>query len=117
MTWISTKASRIRLLGLTTLPLSILTQAFASEVIPFDTDSSFWVCDNSATGYICNNKSLFSGELVPSIYIVGAAMGTTKPTLMGMVILCTTDDNGKTHSFTLTHVNYMPKLPVNLQST
>ncbi len=114
MTRISTKASCIRLLGLTTLPLPILTQDFASEVIPFDTDSSFWVCDNSATGHICNNKSLFSGELVPSIYIVGAATGTRELTLMGTVILCTTDDNSKKHSFTLTHVNYMPKLPINL---
>ncbi len=82
MTWFLTKASRIRLFGLTTLPLSILTQAFANEVIPFDTDSSFWVCDNLATGHICNNKFLFSGELVPLIYIVGAATGTTEPTLM-----------------------------------
>jgi hypothetical protein len=74
----------------------------------------FWVCDNLATGHICNDKLLFSGELVPSIYVVGAATGTSKPTLMGAVILCTTDDNGKKHTFMLTHVNYMPKLPVNL---
>ncbi len=117
MTRISTKASRIRLLGLTTLPSSILKQAFASEVIPFDTDSSFWVSDNLASRHICNNKSLFSGELVPLIYIFGAATGTTEPTLMRMVILFTTDDNGEKHSFTLTHVNYMPKAPVNLLST
>ena len=111
------EASCTILLGLTTLPLSILTQAFASEVIPFDTDSSFWVCNNLVTGHICNNKSLFSGEMVPSIYIVGAAMGTTEPILMGTVLLCTTDDNGKKHIFTLTHVNYIPNLPVNLLST
>jgi hypothetical protein len=36
---------------------------------------------------------------------------------MGTVILCTTDDNGKKHIFTLTHMNYMPKLPFNLVST
>jgi hypothetical protein len=29
----------------------------------------------------------------------------------------TTDNNGKKHTFTLTHVNYMPKLPVNIMST
>jgi hypothetical protein len=91
-----------------------LTQAVASEVIPFNTDSSFWV---SATGHICNNKSLFSGELVPSIYTVGAATGTTEPALMGTVILRITDDNGKKHAFTLTNVNYMPQSPVNLLST
>jgi hypothetical protein len=106
-----------RLLGLTTLPLSILTLAFASEVIPFNTDSSFWVCNNLATGHICNNKSLFSGEMAPLIYIVGAATGRTEPTLMGMVVLCTTDNNGKKHVFTLTHVNYTPNPPVDLLST
>jgi hypothetical protein len=74
-------------------------------------------CNNSATGHICNDKSLFSGELVPSIYVVGATTGTSEPTLIGTVILCTTDDNGKKHTFMLTHVNYMPKLPVNLLST
>ncbi len=103
--------------GFATLPSLILTQACARKIIPLDTDSSFWVCDNLATGHICNDKSLFSGELVPSIYVVGAATGTSKPTLMGTVILCTTDDNGKKHTFMLTHMNYMPKLPVTLLST
>ena len=83
----------------------------------FDTDSSFWVCDNLATGHICNDRSLFTGNLVPSIYIVGAATGTLEPTLMGTVTLRLTDDNGDRHKFTLTHVNYMPASPVNLLST
>jgi hypothetical protein len=30
----------------------------------FDTDSSFWVWDSSATGHICKDKSLFTGDLV-----------------------------------------------------
>jgi hypothetical protein len=64
-----------------------MTQIYANATSFFDTDSSFWVCDNSATGHICNDKSLFSGELVPSIYIVGAATGTSEPTLMGTVVL------------------------------
>jgi hypothetical protein len=34
--------------------------------LSFDTDSPFWVCGNSATGHICNNKELFADELVPS---------------------------------------------------
>ncbi len=45
-TWISTwkssfKATQTMLHGFTTLSFSILTQAFASEMIPFNTDSSF----------------------------------------------------------------------------
>jgi hypothetical protein len=94
-----------------------MTQIYANAMSFFNTDSSFWVCDNSVTGHVCNDKSLFSGELVPSIYIVGAATGISEPALMGIVILWFTDDNRNKHTFTLTHVNYMPKSPVNLLST
>jgi hypothetical protein len=61
-------------------------------------------------------KSLFSGDLVPSIYKVSTANGTDSPTLMGTVILQLRDNEGVVHNFTLTHVNYMPKSPVNLLS-
>ncbi len=80
----------------------------------FDTDSSFWVCDNSATGYICKDKSLFTGDLVPSIFEVGSATGILTLTLMGTVTLRLTDDEGVLHSFELTNVNYLPNSPVNL---
>jgi hypothetical protein len=80
----------------------------------FNTDSSFWVCDNSATGHICKDKSLFTGDLVPSIFEVGSATGILTPTLMGTVALWLTDDEGVFHSFELTNVNYLPNLPVNL---
>ncbi len=99
------------------MPSSTMTQIYANAISFFDTDSLFWVCNNSATGHICNDKSLVSGELVPSIYIVGTATGTSEPTLMGTVVLWLIDGNGDKHTFTLTHMNYMPKSPVNLLST
>ena len=58
-----------------------------SDLSFFDTDSSFWVCDNSAAGHICKDKSLFTGDLVPSIFEVGSATGILTPTLMGTIIL------------------------------
>jgi len=103
--------------GFTTFACSTLASVHENTMTSFDTDSSFWVCDNSATRHICNDKKLFIGDLNPSIYIVGAATGTLEPTLMGTVQLRTTDDNGKKQTFTLTHVNYMPTSPVNLLST
>ncbi len=106
------------LMGFTTFAYSTLAASVNENTMTsFDTDSSFWVCDNSATGHICNNQSLFTGNLVPSIYIVGAATGTSEPALMGTVELRITDDDGEKHKFTLTHVNYMPTSPVNLLST
>jgi hypothetical protein len=38
------------------------------------------------------------------------------PTLMGLVVLCLTDDKGVKHSFALTNVNYLLELPVNILS-
>ncbi len=90
--------------------------AHLSDLSFFDTDFSFWVCDNSATGHICKDKLLFTGDLVPSIFEVGSATGISTPTLMGTVILRLTDDEGVTHSFEFTNVNYLPDSPVNLLS-
>jgi len=86
------------------------------SMLSFDTDSSFWVCDNAATGHICRDKSLFYGDLVPSIYEVSSANGIDSPTLMGTVILRLGDNAGIMHEFRLTHVNYMPNSPVNFFS-
>jgi len=95
---------------------TMAASAHLSDISFFDTDSSFWVCDNSATGHICKDKSLFTGDLVPSIFEIGSATGISTPTLMGMVVLRLTDDEGVTHSFELTNVNYLPDSPVNLLS-
>ena len=83
-------------------------------MLSFGTDLSFWVCDNAATSHICQEKSLFSGDLVPSTYKVSTANGIDSPTLMGTVILRLRDNEGVMHEFTLTHVNYMPESPVHL---
>ena len=72
--------------------LTILTHTTIADRLthdplsPFDTDSSFWVCDNSATGHICNTKTLFTDELVPSIFEVGSATGILTPTLMAILL-------------------------------
>ena len=83
----------------------------------FDTDSSFWVCDNSATGHICNDASMFHGELIPSVYGVATASGTSNSLKMGTVILWLRDDEGVEHTFTLKECIYMPSSPVNILST
>jgi hypothetical protein len=85
-------------------------------MISSDTDSSFYVCDNAATGHICKDKSLFSGDLVPLIYIISTANGIDSPTLMGNVNLHLRDNEGNKHEFNLTEVNYIANSPVNLLS-
>ena len=46
-----------------------------TSVATFDSASSFWVCDNSATGHIFKLKSMFCGSLVPSVWTVSTATG------------------------------------------
>jgi hypothetical protein len=106
-----------KLVGFTTNPSPTMARIYVNATLSFDTDSSFWVCNNSATGHTCNDYLLFSGELVPSIYLVDAATGTSEPTLMGIIVLCLTDNNCDKHTFMLIHMNYMTKSPVNLLST
>jgi hypothetical protein len=74
---------------------TLIVQDKFDQLSLFNTDSSFWVCDNSATGHICKDKALFTGDLVPSIYEIGLATGILNPTLMGMVTLRLTDDEGE----------------------
>jgi hypothetical protein len=80
-------ANCTQLVEFTTIPSSTMTWIYAKATSFFNTDSSFWVCNNSATGHTCNDKSLVSGELIPSNYIVGTATGTSEPTLTGTVVL------------------------------
>jgi hypothetical protein len=80
-------ANCTQLVGFTTIPSSTMTWIYANAMSFIDTDSSFCVCNFSATGHACKDKSLFSGELIPSIYIVAPATGTSEPTLMGTVVL------------------------------
>ncbi len=95
---------------------STFTEVQISSLSSFDTDLSFWVCDNVATGHICKDKSLFTRDLIPSIYEIGMAAGKSIPTLIGTVTLRVTKDNGVKHSFVLDNVNYLPNWPVNLLS-
>ncbi len=95
---------------------TLTSQDELDQLSSFDTDSSFWVCNNSVTGHICKDKSLFTGDLVPFIYEIGSTTGTSNPSFMGTITLRLIDDEGEKPSFVLNNVNYLPDLPVNLLS-
>ena len=65
-----------------------------NRMLTIDTDSSFWVCDNSAMGNIFSDIKQFHGKLVLSVYIVGARTGTISPYHMDTVIIWLIDDKG-----------------------
>ncbi len=96
--------------------LTFAAMAQLSNLSFFDTDSSFWVYNNSASGHICKDKSLITRDLVPSIFEAGSATGILTLTLMGTSTPRLTDDEGVFHSFDLISVNYCPDSPVNILS-
>ncbi len=44
--------------------LTFAATAQLSDLSFFNTDSTFWVCDNSGTGHICKDKLLFVGDQI-----------------------------------------------------
>ena len=86
--------------------------------VPFDTDSIFFVCDNSTTGHICNDLQKFiPGTLQQTNRRLTTANGTGPPVQEGTIRINLTDDDGKIHIFILEGCIYHPDSPVNLLST
>jgi hypothetical protein len=108
---------------LTTFALpSILKQAFTADSndtsISFDSDSTTIVLDNSATYHICNDKSMFIGNIInlPADSQIGVetAGGTAKSVGHGSIRITFHDNNGILHSQTIDDVLYFPSSPVNI---
>ena len=86
--------------------------------IHFDTDSVFFVCDNSTTGHICNDIQKFvPGTLHQTNKSLTTANGTGPCLQEGTVRLHLNDDDGMKHIFILDNCLYHPNSPVNLLST
>ena len=115
-----TKSSYIacsRLQGFTTSFADADVEKINTQV-PFDTDSIFFVCDNSTTGHICNDLTRFvPGSLQQTTRRLTTANVTGLIVQEGTININLTDDDGKVHLFLLEGCIYHPDSPVNLLST
>ena len=84
----------------------------------FDTDSTTIICDNSANVHICNDKSMFVGDILPDKSSQVATIGgkQNRPRGVGTVCWKWKDDGGKYHAFDIKNVLYFPDSPVNILS-
>ncbi len=86
--------------------------------IHFNTDSVFFVCDNSTTDHIFKNvQRVIPGSLCQTNKSLTTANGTGPCLQEGTVWLHLNDDNGVKHIFILDNCLYHPDLLVNLLST
>eukprot|EP00956_Cyclotella_meneghiniana_P034393 scaffold104389_cov21-Cyclotella_meneghiniana.AAC.1 len=80
----------------------------------WDTDGVFFCVDNCATCIICNDKSLFVGDLKPCTSEVHTSNGQNTPALEGTIRLVLTDDTGDRHQYDIKGALYDPESPFNL---
>ncbi len=86
--------------------------------VHFDTNSVFFVCDNSTTGHICNNICKFiPGLLHQTNKSLTTAIGTGPCLQEGTVRIHLNNNDGQKHIFILNSCLYHPDSLVNLLST
>ena len=101
----------------TNLVLSAKTGPLRSFVSFDDLPTTTMVLDNSATGYICNDRSAFVEYIsVPEEHAPGVVTvnGKTMALGIGSVAVAWDDDDGAEHTTTLHGVLHIPDSPVNL---
>ena len=76
------------------------------DLATWDTDSSSMVCDNSANVHICNNRSMFVGDLSSVSNHKVATIGGKghQPSGIGTVRWSWRDDKGKLHEYDVENV-------------
>ena len=103
--------------GFTTSFADVDTEQLNTQ-IHFDTDSLFFVCDNSTTGHICNDiRKFVPGSIRQTNKSLTTANGTGSCLQEGTVKIRLIDDTGTQHIFILDNCLYHPESPVNLLST
>lgn len=84
----------------------------------FDSDSMSFVCDNSANVHICNDKSMFVGDITRVHLNAVATIGGKANHLSGTGIVKWSwkDDSGVLHTYLIKNVLYFLDLPINILS-
>ncbi len=84
----------------------------------FGSNSSSFVCDNSANVHICNDKSIFVGDIsrVNSGAVATIGGKANRLSGIGTVKWEWKDDHGHVHSYLIKNVLYFPSSPINILS-
>ena len=107
-------------IALATTVLSKERYAFLAENVSeayltsWDTDGIFFCVDNCATCIICNERSMFVGDLKQSQSQVVTSNGQNNPAQEGTLRIVLTDDTGNPHQYDIPGALYDPESPFNL---
>ena len=101
-----------------TTVLNIDDRVRGRESVSFDTDSKSAVCDNSANVHVCNQRSMYVGEIKPIESHKVATIGGKghSPAGIGTVSWSWNDDVGHKHEYLVQNVLFFPQSPINILS-
>ena len=88
------------------------------DLLPYDTDSTTVVCDNSADVHSCNKLNMFVGEIIKFTNQGVATIGSKghQPSGIGTVRWIWRDDSGKSHEYLVKDALFLPQPPINILS-
>ena len=103
--------------ALTTV-LNVDVRVRTRDLLPYDTDSTTMVCDNSTNVHICNKRNVFVGE-IRKCTNQGVATIVDKghqPSGIGTVRWIWHEDSGKSHEYLVKDALFSPQSPINILS-
>ncbi|KAL7504927.1 hypothetical protein ACHAXN_005718, partial [Cyclotella atomus] len=80
----------------------------------WDSDGIYFCIDNCATCIICNERSMFVGDLKPSNSEVLTSNGRNVPATEGTIRIVLDDDEGVSYTYDIPGALYDPESPFNL---
>ena len=85
-------------------------------LLPYETDSTNMVCDNSANVHICNKQNMFVGEIRKCTNQGVATIGGKghHPSGIGTVRCIWRDNSGKSHEYLVKDELFPPQSPINI---
>ena len=88
------------------------------DLLPYDTDSTTIVFDNSVNVHICNKRNMFVGEIRKCTNQGIATIRGKGHQPSGIVTVCWIwrDDSGKSHEYIVKYSLFFPQYPINILS-
>ena len=103
--------------ALTTV-LNVDERVSPRDLLPYDTDSTTMVCDNSANFHICNKQNMFVGDIRKCTNQGVATIGGKghHPSGIGTVRWIWREYSGKSHEYLVEDALFFPQSPINIIS-
>ena len=99
-----------------TTVLNVDERVRTRDLLPYETDSTTMVCDNSANVHICNKQNMFVGKIIKCTNQGVATIGGKghQPSGIGSVRWIWCENSGKSHEYLVKDALFSPQSPISI---